>query len=144
VLVDDLLVPGGLRLGGARRRRDLGGLQLLHERRRDAHDLADRGHLRLERERRGCRGALVVAIHPGPAAPRDDLHTRALEEPADAAAETLALAHDDRIGTELLADLRQQLVEIGAAIGPRLVLRHGAHASTTPIVSTRIPGAISL
>ena len=63
---------------------------------------------------------------------------------ADAALQTLALAHDHRVGTELLADLRQQLVEIAAAIGPRLVIGHGAHASTTPIVSTRIPGTISL
>ena len=78
---------------------------------------------------------------------------RLLEEAADAARQALALAEDDGVGAELLADLRQQLLEAAAAEGLDAGLgASGAVAAgtvalmrrRTPMVSTRMPGAISL
>src|SRR5438270_2858614 len=68
---------------------------------------------------------------------RFDLDGLAAEEAADAADDALALPGDDGAVAELGADLRQELLERGAAIGT-------GHAVTTPVVSTRIPGTISL
>jgi len=69
-----------------------------------------------------------------------DLDYGLLEEAGDAALETLAASYDDGVGTELLAHLREG---VGQAAGAERLAGNG-HADTTPMVSTLIPGAISL
>ena len=69
-----------------------------------------------------------------------DLDHGLLEEAGDAAFETLAAAYDDGVGTELLAHLREGVGQAAGAEG----LAGNGHADTTPMVSTLIPGAISL
>ena len=83
-----------------------------------------------------------------------DLDALLGEEAADAAHQALALAQDDRVGAELGADLGDQILELAAAVGAhaakvtvvaiRVGLGEGAHALTTPMVSTLMPGATSL
>ena len=76
-----------------------------------------------------------------------DLDAALAEEAAEAADDTLALAGDDGVGAEFLADLREQLLERGAAEDAGLgILGHVGfvHAVTIPVVSTRTPGTISL
>src|SRR4051812_21048820 len=75
----------------------------------------------------GCRSGGV----------RLDLDRLLAEEAADAADDPLALTRDHGAVAELGADPGQELLERGAAVGM-------GHAVTTPVVSTRIPGTISL
>src|SRR5205823_833649 len=72
---------------------------------------------------------------------RLNLDAALAEEAADAADDSLAVAHDDRVVTELFADLREQRLERLAAIGAG---RRVAHRLTDPAVSTFTPGAISV
>ena len=69
-----------------------------------------------------------------------DLDHGLLEEAGDAALEALAAAYDDGIGAELVAHLREGVGQAAGAEG----LGGCAHADTTPMVSTLMPGAISL
>jgi hypothetical protein len=93
-----------------------------------------------------------------------DLDAALREEPADAAHHPLPLAHDDRVGPELGTDLGHELLEpappvdahpagrwievlvgLGEAGGEgNLGSQELGHALITPIVSTLMPGAISL
>src|SRR5207248_367746 len=73
------------------------GLQLIRERTRLLDQRAD--GRRLE--------PLVVHVDPAPPV-RLDLHELLLEEPGDPALKPLALARDDGVGTQLLADLRKK------------------------------------
>ena len=70
-----------------------------------------------------------------------DLDHGLLEEAGDAALEALAAADDDGVGAELVAHLRER---VGQAAGAEGLGGSGAHADTTPMVSTLMPGAISL
>ena len=106
---------------------------------------------------RGVR-VLVVGIEPPRRLRRQriDLDARALEEAADAAHQPVALAHDHGVRPELRLDLRQNLLERPAPVGLRVLFLRGVHRSasfdgsvrvhpsTTPTVSTLIPGTISL
>src|SRR5438552_2591868 len=47
-----------------------------------------------------------------------DLNALLGEESADAAGQTLALAQDDRVGAQLLTDLRDQILELASPISP--------------------------
>jgi hypothetical protein len=122
-------------------RRDLADLlrddRLL--RRRRGHDAAgELGELLGER----AGGRVLADVERGARRARLHLELAAREEPADPAAQVLAAADDDGVGPELGADARQDLLEGRSHVGPGGGLL--AHAVTTPIVSTLIPGAISL
>jgi hypothetical protein len=82
----------------------------------------------------------VVEVDPGRPGHRLDLYEWALEEAEEATRQSLAPAHDDRLGAELALDLGDQLIDRAAPVGAG----RGAHAWMTPIVSTLIPGEISL
>ena len=81
-----------------------------------------------------------------------ELDAAAAEEAADTADHALALAHDERVGAELVADEPQRRLErLGAERAPfRSLVRHGVHAATAsrgsraasetvPVASTRMP-----
>ena len=104
------------------------------------------------------RGLVVVAgqdVRATPASPGVgragvDLDHLALEEAADAADQAGALALDDRVGPELLADLGQHLLEAAPAVRHGVASsaltrhrRHAAHRRRCRAVSTRRPGGAS-
>jgi hypothetical protein len=96
-------------------------------------------------ERVGHRRLVVVAhVEAGRARVCVDLDDGLLEEPGDAALEALAAADDHGVGAELVAHLRERFGERAGAERLRGGGGGGAHADTTPMVSTLIPGAISL
>ena len=114
------------------------------------------------RRRRSSAVLFVVDVHARLAGHRLDLHERVLEEPQHAARQPVAPAHDDRLCAEVPLNPRNQLVDRASAVGagsrvgtvaePRASLAperleqlpRRAHAWMTPIVSTSMPGAISL
>src|SRR5262249_31545961 len=73
-----------------------------------------------------------------------DLDAALPEEAADPADDALALAHDDGVDTHFVDDLRQHVLEGRAAVAADLGFLRCVHAVTIPVVSTRMPGAISL
>jgi hypothetical protein len=109
------------------------------------------------------RRLFVVDVDPRAARTGVDLDAALLEEAADAADQALAATRDHRLGTELGADPRQQLLQRFSPVGLHLrVGRDGGvgvgagaldrvgggqrlgHTWTTPMFSTRTPGTISL
>jgi hypothetical protein len=101
---------------------------------------------------------VVVEVDGGSAGPGVDLYAPLREESADAARQPFALAEDDGVWSELLADLGDDVLQPPGTVGTHAFwlafaaprggrgwahLKH-AHALITPIVSTLIPGEISL
>ena len=108
---------------------------------------------------------LVVDVDRWATAARLNLDEPLSEESADTPDQSLTLAQDDRVSSQLGANLREDVLEPAPAIGVHrqrlqrlagwrrgrqfLSLRFWcgclfAHVLTTPIVSTLIPDAISL
>ena len=128
---------GGRQRGGEAGRRGAAG--------QPGSDLG-RGRHRLGHD----RGVVVEQRRPGGVGGQQrrsaglglDLDHGPLEEAGDAALEALAAADDHGVGAELVAHLREGVGQAAGAEG--LGGGDGAHADTTPMVSTLMPGAISL